>query len=139
MDIFAAIGKKGGMMFFKRRVTKDQVFIDYIIEKCDKRNLYMNEYSKELFCDKDNIIVDENFLDIATNDGCCFVENVDIADYTDKIDRIYLCDWGRKYPATFYFDINVFDDPNWKFITFENLIGKSHDSMVVFIFENRNK
>lgn len=127
MKCIIAIDDNSGMMFGKRRQSQDKVLCDYIINLCKNDKLYMNSYSKKLFDDSDNIIVDEDFINKA-NDNFCFVESIKPSEFIDKIHTIYLCKWNRAYPSTLKFDIDLKD---WNLESTIDIVGKSHEKITI--------
>ena len=90
----------------------------------------MNEYTKSLFENSENIIVDNNFLRNANSGDFCFIENVNINEY-DEIEQVYIFNWNRKYPADKFFNFNL---SNFKKITTENFSGNSHEKITLEIY-----
>ena len=83
-----------GMMFNHRRQSKDTKLIEDIIKLCDGQKLYMSEYSKIMFQQHENIVKiitsDPDFLQLAQSGSYCFVENLNINSYMDKLDKIII-------------------------------------------------
>ena len=65
----------------------------------------------------------------------CFVENLEIENFRDKIEKIILCKWNRKYPGDFFFTIDV-NDGNWKLIDVEEFSGSSHEKITLEGYEH---
>ena len=53
MHIVVCLEDCNGIMFNKRRVSSDKILISKIIEMTQNKNLWVSEYSKELFVDKE--------------------------------------------------------------------------------------
>ncbi len=126
MTVIVCLDDNGGMMFGTRRQSQDSVLRDRILNDCIGKKLYMNEYSYKMFeKNTDNFaICDENFLDEAGDDDICFVENVDISPYGDKIKKIIIYRWNRCYPATMFFK---FPSGSWVPCGTDEIGGSSHD------------
>ncbi len=130
MIVIAAVDERGGMMFNKRRVSRDRVMIERISALCGK--VWMNEYSAGLFS-ADNAVIDENFLEKAGEGEYCFVENVSLNKYVGRIEKVLLFNWNRKYPADSYFDIDL-DSPEWEIVETSEFAGSSHEKITMEVY-----
>ena len=65
----------------------------------------------------------------------CFVENLEIENFRDKIEKIILCKWNRKYPGDFFFTIDV-NDGSWKLKGVEEFSGSSHEKITLEVYEH---
>ena len=68
-----------------------------------------------------NINLSEDFLKNAKSGDFCFVENKNLKDFEDKIEKIYVFQWNRDYPADFFFDIDL-KSGKWKNTYVEELV-----------------
>lgn len=122
MKIIACVDNQLGLMFNHRRQSQDKVVREKIKEI--QGDIYMNLYSYQLYKDDLNhIIVDENFLEKAS-DHYCLIENVCVNSYVHCIDQIILFCWNRNYPADFYLDIDL---ELFKLVSENDFKGSSHD------------
>jgi hypothetical protein len=128
MIVIVCVDDKNGMMFNKRRQSKDRVLIDNMIQEIGDAPLWINEYSSKQFVEitKENLIVCEEFLDLAREGEYCFVENLSLLNYEKQIEQVVLYHWNRNYPADFYFDLDLTD---WKIIGQEEFAGSSHEKI----------
>lgn len=133
MILIACVDDKMGMLFNKRRQSMDSVLRRRVLNLCAGKKLWMNVYScKQFDSDADEcIIVDEDFMDKADSDDYCFAENINLAVYESKINRIILYKWNRIYPANLYFDINL---KNWRLTESTDFVGSSHDKITEEIY-----
>ena len=75
MIAIVTIDDNNGMMFNKRRQSKDIRLIERILDIAGTNRIWVSEYSSELFdTSKDNIIVDNSYTEAQAQDYC-FVEN----------------------------------------------------------------
>lgn len=139
MNIIVCVDDKNGMMFNKRRQSRDRILIEDAIKEVGKNILWINEYSAKQFVDFEllNVKVDENFMDLAKNGEYCFVENISLEVYESQIERIILYHWNRVYPADFYFTMNV-TDSKWQKVKVEEFVGFSHEKITKEIFERKS-
>ena len=70
-----------------------------ILSLVEDGTLRIHPFSAKLFPEVDQ--VSEDFLSEASSDEFCFVENLPITPYLDKIDTLYLFKWNRVYPNDF--------------------------------------
>lgn len=132
MIVCVAVDDRMGMMFNKRRLSQDRQLRTRLLEMAGDQTLWMNGYSAKQFESSfaDHIMVDEDFLNKAGADDYCFVENCSLRGYRDKIKKIILFKWNRRYPSDTYFDIPL-TDLEWKLIGSDELAGYSHEKITV--------
>ena len=130
MNIIACVDDNKGQLFNGRRQSRDSQVISKIFEITEGKNLLINGFSKKLFEEK--VIVREDFLDSASEDDFCFVENILVSQYIHKINKVYLFKWNRKYPSDFTFDLEL--DGNFQLINVEEFQGNSHDLITLEIW-----
>lgn len=97
----------------------------------------MNRYSAKQFGSPlaANIAVDEDFLNRAGADDYCFVENLSLKEYTEKMTKLVLFRWNRAYPADTYLDISL-TGPDWKLTGSDEFTGYSHEKITVEEWEH---
>lgn len=133
MNIIVCVDKDNGMLFNGRRQSQDRVLREKIIEVCSGSRLWMNTYSSLQFLEDYDISVSENFLNEAAQGDFCFVEDAEIPS-TDRIEKVVLFHWNRRYPADRYFTLNL--RPNgFKRQKKEDFIGRSHPKITLEIYE----
>ena len=130
MNIIVCLDDKNGMLFNKRRQSSDIRLIDRIMEITSAATLLTNSYSAKQF--SDNIIINENFLNIAKAGEYCFVENCDIKDYKEKIEKIIIYRWNRVYPADMFFPIEILE--GLKLASTYEFKGNSHEKITEEIY-----
>ena len=134
MKIIVCVAKNGGMLFNGRRVSRDSVLCDKVLEITNASRLLMNNYSAKQFADTSKIIIDDDFLNNAADDDFCFVENTAVP--AEKIDSIYRFNWNIDYPADFFFEIDP-KECGFKKVKTENFEGSSHKKITLEIFERK--
>ena len=136
MIIIACVDDNLGLLFNNRRQSRDGILIKDILDFLDNKMLWINTYSKQLFPEQENIIVSENFIDEADEGDFCFIENIDLEKYIDKIEKIILYFWNREYPSDRKFDINLDD---WVLTNEKDFEGSSHEKITQKIYIRRNE
>lgn len=130
MKIILCVDDDGGMLFNNRRQSKDILLLDKIKEIVGDNKLWISEFSKSLF--SDGAYVDSEMLDKALEQDFCFVENLYLAPYIEKIDMIYLFKWNRRYPSDKKIDISVADI--FHFVRSEDFLGNSHEKITLEVW-----
>ena len=134
MTVYIAIDDENGMLFNNRRQSQDRILRANMMEDCKDTKLWISQYSKKFFVDENgnitpsNVVIDDNYLALAGENDCCYVEKEDITPYINKIDTIVLYKWNVAYPADTYFNISLLDS-NWKKHSTNYFKGSSHDKI----------
>ncbi len=137
MIIIVCVDDNNGMLFHNRRQSRDTFLYKHIIEVTEGKRLLMNSYSAKLFSEKqkEHIIVQCDFLEIASENDYCFVENTELLNYQNNIQKIILYRWNRVYPADTYFQF-PFNKDKWKLEKTTDIIGNSHNIITEEVYTN---
>lgn len=127
MKFIVCVDVNNGLMFNKRRVSKDEVVLLDMISSVDK--LYMNEYSKKMFSDyslEDDVIVSDDY-----SNEYYFIEDDSLKQYEDNIEEIVVYNWNREYPSDLKLDVNLsgFSIKEEKIIE-----GNSHEEIIKIVY-----
>lgn len=135
VKVIACVDDSFGMMFNKRRQSQDSVLRTRILDDLQENLLWMNAYSMKQFAEHNakNICVDESFMKKAKSADYCFVENISLKEYEEKISEIILYKWNRRYPSDFKFDISL-EDQRWKLVETEEFKGSSHEKITKEVY-----
>ena len=130
LNIIICLDNNNGMMFNNRRLSMDKALRNDILKTTSHTNLFMNNYSYEQFSNENSnhIIVSEDFLEEASKDDYCFVEDKKLCIYFNKIEQIIIYKWNRIYPSDFKFDIDL-KASHFKLIHCEDFEGNSHNKI----------
>ena len=123
MIIIACVENSFGMCFNGRRVSRDKVVTEKILNLTKGEKLYINDFSKDLFENTDAVLV-EDVLSPANKEGYCFVENVAPESF-ENIEKIILFMWNRDYPSDFKFNL----PENFKEFKRFEFKGNSHEKI----------
>lgn len=157
MYLIICIDDKGGMMFNRRRQTKDRTVTEDIAILCQNGRLYLSPYSALLW-EGENLtedvvddgeekeqekadgapeyIVTENPLERAGASDYCFVETGIPVEYIKEIERLICYRWNRKYPADVFCGI---DFDGWELDSQKEWKGYSHDKITRDIYSPRKR
>lgn len=136
MKIIVCVDDQNGMMFNKRRQSRDSVLIQDVLNSTTGGHLLIAPYSKILFqdCDKGAYIVSDSLLDDALSDDSCFIENKSLLPYSDRIDELIIYRWNRTYPADMHLDI----DPtalSMMLVSTTEFAGSSHEKITKELYK----
>jgi len=129
MRIIVCVDDTYGMLFNRRRQSKDSLLRADMLGITENSKLWMNAYSASQFEEQtDNICVDEDFLHKAEQDDYCFVENADIAPYAESILCVIVYRWNRSYPSDQKFPAELFET-RWQLESTVDFAGSSHETI----------
>ncbi|MBR5314808.1 MAG: ribonuclease Z [Clostridia bacterium] len=97
MTVFICVDDNFGLTFNNRRQSRDSVVIEKIREITGENRLFIRPFSEKMI--NEGVVVSENMLDECKEGDFCFVEDVDIAPYAEKISTLVLFKWNRSYPS----------------------------------------
>lgn len=108
MILIACVDDNMGMAFNHRRQSRDRVLKERILTMTEGRKLWMSLDTAKQFQDvPDRVTVSESFLEEAAAGEYCFIEQQPVSGYADRIERVVLYHWNRRYPADLYFDLDL--------------------------------
>lgn len=121
MKLIVCLDDKNGMMFNKRRQSRDKILIADILELCKDEKLYTSEYSAKLF-PENSVEIFESIEEIVS--GYCFAENFLVDE--ECVEEIIVYKWNRLYPADTYFNIDL---EKWNLTEVVDFEGSSHEKI----------
>lgn len=136
MIVIVCLDDGNGMMFNGRRQSRDRAVIEDVALLSKDSKLYVKEYSYKLFSDLNlqNVVVSSDMLNEAEDGEYCFVEDMSVGTFSEKIERLIIYKWNRVYPADFYFDMPV--DKGWQLSEIKEFVGTSHEKITKEIYIN---
>lgn len=121
-------------MFNNRRQSRDRVVNADVVKTAEGHKLRIAPFSLKLFENSySELLVDENFLDLAGEDDYCFVENRALLPYWEKIKEITIYRWNRRYPYDLRFDVDL-NDTDFRLYKTEELEGYSHEKIIKEVY-----
>lgn len=127
VQIFVCVDDNDGMLFNNRRQSKDGTVIEKVREITGSHKLWIRNFSRKLFVE--NVTTDDDMLMKAKAEDYCFVEDVSLSEYADRIDAVYIFRWNRKYPSDFKFDMDV--EKYFHLERTEEFTGSSHEKITL--------
>ena len=135
MTVFLCTDERGGMIFMNRRVSSDRVLTKDIENSVGDGVLYISDFSELLFENSDiSVMSVPNPLEIAGKEDFVFIENFTLKGAIEKIDRLVIYNWNRKYPFDFSLDVNPLNE-GFRLVESYEFKGKSHDKITKEIYE----
>ena len=127
MKLIICLDDKNGMMFNKRRQSKDVVVAEKVKEIIGNNLLHIHSYSSPIFPEA---TVCESFENI---DGFAFIENPDYI-IPEKVQELYIFKWNRHYPSDKKFKMDMSD---FSLVSTEDFAGNSHENITLEIYNKR--
>ena len=132
MTAIVCIEDRGGILFNSRRVGRDYEVRRDIAADFDK--VYMTEYSRSLFSDVElDAEVRTSPLSEGARGDVCFIESGEIKDNIEKISRIILYRWNRRYPS----DVRIGFEPadaGFRLVSTRDFAGRAHEKITKEIY-----
>ncbi|MBR5227963.1 MAG: ribonuclease Z [Clostridia bacterium] len=137
MIAIVCVDERNGMLFNNRRQTKDRVLIKHIVEKVGDCKLWINGFSSNLFKEYigEKVDISEDFYVKAKENDYCFVEEVSLSPFEDKIDKLIIYNWNRLYPADKFLEIQL---DKWYLESEKEVKGSSHEKITERIYLRGN-
>lgn len=139
MIVIACVDDRKGMMFNRRRQSRDAKVCRDILRESMGKKLYVSQYSGSLFEKTDDVEVTvcDDMLSQAGEDDFCFIENTDIGASEKDITKVILYHWNRHYPADRYFPL-VLSEKEWELVKQEEFAGSSHEKITKEEYRRRS-
>lgn len=132
MKVIVCLDNNNGLMFNRRRQSRDSNIIRDIAETINGATLRVAPYSASLFSGTLTVNASDDFLSGASDADYCFVENVHLFDYKNDIEELIVYKWNRDYPADLYFDIDYAKEYQLRNST--DFVGTSHDKITKEVY-----
>ena len=135
MKIVVCVDDLGGMCFNRRRVSRDRVVLADVSKDLGGGFLYAAEYSRALLSEcKVPLMVSDDFLDAASANDTCFLEERGLFGYEEKIDAMTVYRWNRRYPSDLKLDVTP-EDLGLQLVSTEELVGYSHERITKEVYK----
>ena len=136
MNVIVFLDDGRGMMFNYRRQSRDKALEERIREICRGHRLWLNAYSYKLYSEAGDVRVSEKFLEEAGEGDFCLVESELLKPAENRIDKLIVFWWNRKYPADLKLDLNLED---WVLVSSNEFPGFSHDKITEEVYARKGK
>lgn len=123
MYIVVCLSDDNGIMFNKRRQSRDSMIVKNLKDLAGEYNIYIYPYSKTVFNDE-HFIVSANAMNVAKKGDYVVVE--DTNEYVGDIEGYVIYRWNRDYPSDVFFNADL---SKCNLINREDFEGSSHDKI----------
>ncbi len=127
MDIIVCLDDKGGMLFNKRRQSKDRAVLEDI-KTLPYKCIAIDAFSEKLFADSTAA------YRVGKEGDALFVENRSVKELIGDCGRIVIYKWNRVYPSDFTFDVDLSHE-GFILASTKDFAGKSHEKITREIYE----
>lgn len=127
MKLIVCLDDNLGMMFNRRRQSRDRELIADVIRNTQNEALWISPYSAPLFGEGNSSlrIADDPIAAAGENDYC-FVENTPLPQNLDGVTELIVYRWNRLYPSDVRF---VCDTSAFTLAQTHEFVGSSHDKI----------
>ena len=136
MTAIVCVEERGGILFLKRRVSRDSEVYRDIADSFDK--ILLTKYSLPLF---DGLKLDTEVCPSPLSDerkgDVCFIEDGSIKKNIKKITRLIIYKWNRTYPS----DVRLGFEPSdegFSLISTLDIVGNSHEKITKEIYSKNH-
>ena len=119
-----------GMMFNKRRQSRDRVLIHELIDSTEGP-IHIHPYSSMLFGECERIRVSDDPLKSCGDGELAFIEHLPLLSHLSDIETLIVYRWNRLYPADKYLDIDI---SSFKLTLEYEFEGSSHEKITKGIY-----
>lgn len=133
MILVVALDDHGGMMFNRRRQSKDRALRLDLLQTIGSNRLWMNDYSAKQFelpLDP-RITISADYLAEAGPGDYCFVEEEFPSHFLSKVEGLVIYRWNRIYPKDVIFQIPL---APWALVDTREFTGYSHDKITKEVY-----
>lgn len=134
MRVIVCLDDRNGMLFNRRRQSRDRRVVEDILRELGEKRLLVNGFSAPLFERAgERIRVEDDPLAAAGREDVCFVENLPLAPWAAAIERLTVYRWNRVYPADMRLDLAL--ESGWHLVAASDFPGFSHEKITKEIYE----
>ena len=135
MTAFICVANNNGILFNKRRVSRDKAVIADVAGELGDGFLYVSLYSAPLFDESDISVIVSSAPDESRDVGdSIFAEEIPPSRYEPSLDRLIIYRWNRDYPADFFLDFSP-EKKGFKLVKTLEFKGNSHEKITKEIYE----
>ena len=137
MTTIVCISDNGGMLFNKRRQSKDKELVKDLVRLVEEKDgiLFVSEYSERLFSESEGSVISvSNPPESASEGDFAFVEAGGLSEYKSKINTLILYKWNRDYPADVFLDLTP-QDEGMTLVETTDFEGSSHERITREIWQ----
>lgn len=131
LTLIACVDERMGLMFNRRRQSKDRAMRERLLARLGGRTLWMSPYSARLFGEEGTVHSSDAFWDKAEGGDALFME--DVHPPLAGIGEVILYRWGEHYPADVYFPYDL-EKEGFRLVGTEEFVGSSHEKITEDVY-----
>lgn len=131
MTLVACVEDRLGMLFHNRRLSSDRCVCERIETLSANTRLCVDAYSAKLFSG-DRVHVSHDPGQDAQPGDILFAERSDFLQFAEKIERVVLYKWNRRYPYDKQFPADLLQ--NFHLLSIEDFSGSSHETVTQEVY-----
>lgn len=129
MNVIVCVSDGGGMLFAKRRLSRDAAVISDVEKTVGGGALFVTDYSAKLFENTAlGAVRAENPLSEASAGDYVFLEAKGISDFKEDVESLIIYRWNRKYPFDTKLDFSP-EKEGMRLSESRDIVGKSHEKI----------
>ena len=133
MTVIVCVDDQMGMIFGGKRQSRDRVMLADMAEQFG--HVWISPFSEKLLSQHGlSYTVSDAPLEMAGDSDAVFVENIDLLPYRDKISKIVLYHWGRRYLADERLTL-IPKAEGYRLVSTYKFQGSSHEKIKREIYE----
>ncbi len=133
ITLIVCLDNNSGIMFNKRRQSRDKNVIADIVKTAENRKIYVSEYSKSLFSENSVVIFNNSTVFKMDYDDYVFIENLIPENIINFTKTLIIYRWNTDYPYDMQFEIDL---SKFKLISSSDFVGNSHKKITKEIYKN---
>lgn len=138
MRLILFLDTRGGMLFNRRRQSRDLAARDVILRMAKGGRLLMNPYSAKQFGENEGIVVTETPVRDAASDDFVVIENLPVDDNVlSRSEQVILFLWNTLYPSDVSFDTSLLGKHGFTLAKQEDFAGHSHEKITMVTYHRR--
>ena len=131
MTVVLSLSEGDGMLFNKRRQSRDRVLIENLMSLIDDKILFITSFSEKLFESYSNVKIIDSPEEVP-KEATFFIENLSLAPFKNKIEKMIIYRWNRVYPSDEKFNCDLLRDK--KLVSSTDFKGNSHEKITEEIY-----
>lgn len=133
MRVIVCVDDSGGMLFNRRRQSRDRNVLHDILRDTAGKRLWIRPFSQKLFQGmEDRVRISDSPLELAGPGESCFVEDLSLAGWAGRVESITVYRWNRRYPGDFFLDVDL---SAWRLVSRREFSGSSHEKITKEVYE----
>lgn len=130
MKVIVFLDNKNGMMFNKRRQSRDKAATDVVCEICQGNVLWMNDYSYSVYGNLEGVEIKccQDFMQKADTGEYALAETENLKVFEENIEELLVFRWNRVYPSDKKLELDL---SGWKCTAEKEFLGNSHEKITL--------